>query len=82
MSRIKHMAGALMIAGALLNIAPIAAAAEPETTEHCFIIDHPVVCLVVCTARNQSVKACVGIDCNDDFPTVCFVVNEVWEIVP
>lgn len=83
MSRIKRMAGALMISAALLNVAPMAAAAEPEIPEHCFIIDHPVVCLVICTAQNQSVKACdVQLACSNDLPTVCFVLNEVWQIVP
>lgn len=82
MGRLKRMAGALMITAALLNIAPAASAAEPA--EHCFIIDHPAVCLVICTAQNQSVKACnVAWDCNADLvPTVCFVLGEVWDLVP
>lgn len=84
MSRIKRMAGALSISAALLTLGPAAAAADPQTAEHCFIIDHPAVCLVICTAQNQSVKACtVPPDCNDRFlPTLCFVVGEVWDTVP
>lgn len=83
MSRIKRVAGAVMISAALLlSVAPAASAAEAE--EHCFIVDHPVVCLVVCTVGNQSVKACnVYITCNYDLlPTACAVVEEVWDLVP
>jgi hypothetical protein len=83
MSRIKRMAGALMIAGALLNLAPTATAAETETADSCYPITNPVVCLVICTAQNQSVKACgVQMACTDDLPTVCYVLGQVWAIVP
>lgn len=84
MSRIKRMAGALMITGALLNLAPTATAAEAPTANHCFVIDHPAVCLVICTYQNQSVKSCgLQLACNgQDLPTFCYVLGEVWGIVP
>ena len=82
MSWIKRMAGALMITGALLNLAPMASAAETDTAEHCFIIDNAVVCLVICTVQNLSVKPCADVSCTDDLPTVCFVVGEVWDLLP
>ena len=84
MSRIKRIGVTLMVAGALLNIAPVATAAEVEATEHCFIIDpiDPVVCFVICVRDNQSVKACVDVTCSPNLPTVCFVLGEVWDIVP
>lgn len=84
MSRIKRMAGALMITGALLNLAPVASAAEPEPAVHCFpFIDHPVICFVVCTVQNGSIKPCTQVECNDrDFPTVCYALNQAWQILP
>lgn len=83
MSRIKRMAGALMIVGALLNVAPVASASEPEPITHCFpVVDHPVICLVVCTVQNQSIKPCVSIGCSNDLPTVCYVLGEVLEVLP
>lgn len=83
MSRIKRMAGALMIAGAMSNVAPVASAAETEMSDTCYPINNPVVCLVICTAQNQSVKACdVDLACSPSLPTVCFVVGTVWGIVP
>lgn len=84
MSRIKRMACALMVSGALLNLAPVASAAEPEPAAHCLpFVDHPVICFVTCTVQNLSVKPCAEIECNDqDFPTVCYVVNQVWQVLP
>lgn len=84
MSRIKRVAGALMISAALLNIAPVASAAEPEAADCHPFPDNPVVCLVICTVQNGSVKACgVEMTCNPDIsPTLCFVLGEVWGIVP
>ena len=84
MSRIKRMAGALMISAALLNLAPMASAAEAETADHCLpFIDHPVVCLVVCTAQNQSVKACdVQLTCAPNPSVFCDALARVWGIVP
>lgn len=83
MSRIKRVALTLMISGALLNIAPVATAAEPEPAQHCFIVDHPVVCLVVCTVQYTSLKPCLQLTCNPDLPGVCYVLGEVWnDIVP
>ena len=84
MSWIKRIAGALMIAGASVNVAPVASAAEADPATHCLpFVDHPVICLVVCTAQEQSVKACnVQITCNPAFPVVCPVVGTVWDLVP
>lgn len=84
MTRIKRLAGALMISAALLNIAPAASAAEAAPAQHCFIIDHPAVCLVICTAQNQGIKTCdVAITCNYELlPTACFVVETVWDAIP
>lgn len=84
MSRIKRVAGAVTISAAMLmSVAPAASAAEPA--EHCFpIVDHPVICFVVCTVQQGSLKACdVQITCNYELlPTACAVVEEVWRVVP
>lgn len=85
MSRVKRVVVALMVSAALLSVAPAATAAEAEAEAHCFpFVDHPVICLVVCTAQNQSLKVCdVMITCNYDLvPTVCYALGEVWDIVP
>lgn len=81
MSRFKRIAGVLMISAALLNLAPRAGAAEAEPAQHCFIIDHPVVCLVVCTVQNTSIKPCVQVSCGGD-PRVCDLLGDVWQIIP
>ena len=69
-----------MICAALLNLAPAATAAE-QSTDYC-PFTNPALCLVWCTAENQSVKPCVELACTGDLPTVCYVFGEVWSIVP
>ena len=76
-------------ASAALMMLPASSASAAEANAvpaaaHCFpFIDHPVVCLVKCVAQNGTITGCdVQFSCNPDFPTVCYVMGEVVDLLP